>query len=740
MTDVLAGCVTLHGPDGERPAADVAVSNGRATVRTDAAGRFTVPVAGAGRFLFLTPPSGWKTAGAWYHDRERRPDGPWDFALVAAPERAAQPFTFAQITDLHVSVDHDELPRMLQDQIAFYNEQDELVLLPLTTERMLVEDLHAVYDAAPVDLFIATGDVTNNGRAAEFAAYCEAISASPAPVMTIPGNHDYMVKKVGPKNYHNALGPSYYSFDWGGVHFLVWDWEGWYRWGEGYAQHEWVANDLAALPEGMPVIVLTHDHMPGEFYDRFPETNFLASFSGHWHTSRVFNDGRMVHYNTPTFCFGGMDYTPRAYRRVTVAENTIRVTTETLANDPALAGTTFRSTQAASIGPHPEAAAVEPGAAWPMQGGDVRRTGRADGNLDLPLALAWRVPVNGALCIGSPVIADDRVFIGTQDEDVVGGGVIALDVRTGAHLWTAPFGSSVKNTPAVANGVVVAMGVAGELAALDARTGDRRWTTQVGDPHLGWHYRPPLIVGGRIFTGDVRHFGAFDLATGKLLWELTDLWDPKEPPSYPITSPAAWTEGGVVFGNLYEPRHLFCVDPETGAIQWSADGGRDRSICAGPAVADDGALVVARLYAQVHVLESDGTKRWGHQWDSLFSPAAPAVGPDAVYAASGAGTFFKLDLATGEPQWLWQCGDALLSTAAYVRGGRSLVSSPVLVGDAVLVGGGDGKFRALAAADGSVGWEADLGAPVQSAAAVSGNAVVIGVSDGTVACFTPARA
>jgi len=58
------------------------------------------------------------------------------------------------------------------------------------------ENILAVAGAAqwlhdnPVDLIIATGDLTREGRPVEFAAARDWLSAMPAPVVVTPGNHD----------------------------------------------------------------------------------------------------------------------------------------------------------------------------------------------------------------------------------------------------------------------------------------------------------------------------------------------------------------------------------------------------------------------------------------------------------------------------------------------------------------------------------------------------------------------
>ena len=65
------------------------------------------------------------------------------------------------------------------------------------------------------------GDLTPSGTDDQFAAVQEALSASPVPIYTTPGNHDVMSE--GTSNYQERFGSTQYSFDFGGVRFVVVD-------------------------------------------------------------------------------------------------------------------------------------------------------------------------------------------------------------------------------------------------------------------------------------------------------------------------------------------------------------------------------------------------------------------------------------------------------------------------------------------------------------------------------------
>lgn len=174
-----------------------------------------------------------------------------DFALVRRP--AGKSFTFLHASDTHLS--EASLPRMR--------------LL-----RALVEEKRP-------DFVIITGDLVRDAlRVGEKEArgYYELLAAELAkftvPVFVVPGNHDIfgieraqsLVGRDHPM-YGRALcrsyvGPEYFSFTWGGIHFVGLqsvDFEDTQYYGHvDAAQLEWMRRDLAQVPAAVPVVTFNH--------------------------------------------------------------------------------------------------------------------------------------------------------------------------------------------------------------------------------------------------------------------------------------------------------------------------------------------------------------------------------------------------------------------------------------------------------------------------------------------------
>lgn len=103
---------------------------------------------------------------------------------------------------------------------------------------------------------IHTGDVTNIGAAAEFKRYREFADAAPVPFYSIPGNHD-IVSSGDAALFSETVGAPYYSFDYGGDHFVLADYSDEEN-GLDPVQLDWLAADLAEHATAPRQFIFTH--------------------------------------------------------------------------------------------------------------------------------------------------------------------------------------------------------------------------------------------------------------------------------------------------------------------------------------------------------------------------------------------------------------------------------------------------------------------------------------------------
>ena len=243
---------------GEAGIAGVAVSDLRDVTSTGADGAYALALAPDAAVVAVSLPDGWSAPARFWRLLETPGPGKplpprerIDFPLVRRPASTA--FTFLHASDTHLS--EASLPRM----------------------RLL----RALVEAKKPDFVIITGDLVRDAlRVGETEArgYYELLTKELAlftvPVFVVPGNHDIFgierasshVDRDHPM-YGRALcrsyvGPEYFSFTWGGIHFLglqsVDADDTWYYGHIDAAQLEWVGRDLARVPPGMPVVTFNH--------------------------------------------------------------------------------------------------------------------------------------------------------------------------------------------------------------------------------------------------------------------------------------------------------------------------------------------------------------------------------------------------------------------------------------------------------------------------------------------------
>jgi outer membrane protein assembly factor BamB/predicted phosphodiesterase len=699
-TSPIEGRVLVEGGAG----AAVTVSDGLNITLTAPDGSFTLP--GFGPFAFMTIPTGF-SADRWYLPADHPSV---EFRLVSQDQPT--PFTFVQVTDLHLSLGSRAFGKNAGDATLWFEDgelRERIVATPVVLEAFFEEIARRHPNAS---FIVSTGDQTNSGTENEFVHYLECVSGAEIPVRSIPGNHDHnQVDPQGPPAptpYERHLGPRWFSFDFSGVHFAAIDWTTHYLGLDGEIQERWLLADLAMLEPDTPVILLTHDQMLSDFYQRL-SLHPIASFSGHWHTSRVVEALGTRHYNSGSALFGGLDYSPAHYRVVTWDGGALHVTT--MARGPEeLAGSTFR-----------------PGSA-------VRRRGE----------FRWVAELSGAVQRAAPIIDDSVAIAASGLEDTAGGFLEAFELETGRRVWSNEFSSAVKASPVASEGSVVASAVTGETVCADASDGTVLWRTQIDEPLRLWTYLRPLVSQQRVFVGDVGRFTCLDLGNGSVVWSRDDLGRRENltSASHPIIA-----GGSLILSFAAQVPDIWSLDPATGETRWPPDA-KPESIyrldqldilqhlprtpvsgfCADP---DSDDFYVIRLGSQIErIAASTGEVVWSAPFMGWFNPAAPVVSGDHLLAAVGTGSLWCLDRSAGSLEWKTDLShEAPVAMGPYRDAGGFVLSSPVVVGERILIALGDGRIDALSS-EGKTENEFEVGVPIAASPAVTEDLVIVAAVDG----------
>lgn len=143
-------------------------------------------------------------------------------------------------------------------------------------------------DLDPLFILIL-GDMVNDGTRKEYDELARLIEGAPAPIFTVPGNHD--IRGNGAGHYSQMFGMYYHSFDVGNTHFIMLDNA------RGYIdkeQMEWLRQDLKQSNTTSNLVFMhmpPFDPRPGSDHAMTDEVNArdLISIFEQFHVDMVFS-------------------------------------------------------------------------------------------------------------------------------------------------------------------------------------------------------------------------------------------------------------------------------------------------------------------------------------------------------------------------------------------------------------------------------------------------------------------
>ena len=348
--------------------------------------------------------------------------------------------------------------------------------------------------------------------------------------------------------------------------------------------------------------------------------------------------------------------------------------------------------------------------AWTLFRGDRNLSGVAATVVPAELDLAWTYEAGKAIT-SSPVIADGRVFFGSDDH-----ALHCVDAASGEGRWTFETEDLVEAPPLVLGDTVFIGSNDTFFYAVNAATGELRWKAATMDKILGGanHVR----VGDRdvVVVGSYdNHLYAFDAATGDQLWAY-------ETGNYVNGTPAI-DDGRAIFGGCDAILHV--VDVAKGERAAAVELGGDCHI-AGSAAFVDGRAYFGHYGNQfVCVDVGEGAVVWTYDSPRQAFFSSPAITDEFVVFGGRDRHLHCVRREDGEPVWKF-------------RTRRKVDGSPVVAGDAVVFGSDDGRIYLLGLKDGEERWSYDIGAPVLSSPAVVDGRIYIGANDGQLYCFAAA--
>ena len=625
-------------------------------------------------------------------------------------------FTFALLTDTHISTSNPKPMEDLQRSIADINRNPD------------------------IEFVVVTGDLTESGDLTSIQAIKAALDQLRVPYYAASGNHETTWSESGVMDFTRVFGDSRFAFSHAGAYFIGFNSGPVIRMADGHVAPQdiaWLKHNLDSISQlstlnsqlsTTPIFVFTHYPLRNgdvdnwyEVTDVLREHNVQCVMGGHYHRNLIFDcDGITDVLNRSNL--RGND-TINGYSIISVTDS-IRFYERT----PSPLG----GTPSNSVASNSPTGVQYPITLWLTLPYGTKTYGPSDQTLRPDFSVnkqypkvtrAWHKSLKGGL-YSTPVTDGENLYIG---DDV--GMFYCLDLHTGATKWTFDTGMRIVGSPAVADGVVVFGSANYNIYGLDTKTGKPRWTFTTKQAVMGAAtiHEGVAYIGG----GDGRMF-AFDLKTGALKWSFNELknyvltrplvyndklyfgawdtylyalhlkdgslaWKWSNGKSNPKLSPASvWpvAADGKIFITAPD-RYFTCLDAETGAEVWRTKEYKVRETVG---LSEDGKTVyskcmwdtVVAISTQYPISHSSLSERPIGEtpsnsptplWTSHagfgyeHNPAMPLEKDGTLWVSTKNGLLLGMDAKTGKVLWRHKIGNSILNTPLPLSGKECIFTS-----------------------------------------------------------------
>ena len=302
-----------------------------------------------------------------------------------------------------------------------------------------------------------------------------------------------------------------------------------------------------------------------------------------------------------------------------------------------------------------------------------------DGKSGSGILWKTKIPQPG---FNSPIIWEDRVFLAGANADIRE--VYCFNAPDGRILWQKKV-SRIVGSPAESPEVTDDTGYAAATMATDGNRvyaifangdlisftmdGDRVWGINLGMPDNHYGHSSSLLVHNNLLLVQYDHneetrLLGVDAGSGDIVW------DADRDATISWSSPILIDRDGSVELIIQSSTHLYSYAPETGMLYWSLEC-LSGEVAPSPAYAD-GIVYVANDMAAVVAVDGSGQSVWKVEDVDLPDVSSPLIVGDNLLLCSSFGVITCMERATGKVVWTHENSD-----------GAGFYSSPILIGDLV---------------------------------------------------------
>lgn len=569
-------------------------------------------------------------------------------------------FTFALLTDTHISTSNPRPMEDLQRSIADINQNPN------------------------VEFVVVTGDLTESGDRASIQAIKDALDQLHVPYYAASGNHETTWSESGVMDFSRIFGDSRFAFTHNEMYFIGFNSGPVIRMADGHVAPQdiaWLQHNLDSVSTAgdAPIFVFTHYPLRNGDVDNWYEVtdilrqhNVQCIMGGHYHRNLLFDcDGIPDVLNRSNL--RDKD-TINGYSLITINDS-IRIFEKRI-------GQSAEQWLSLPFGKKeygPSDATLRPDFAvnktyknvqrkWhqALKGG-IYSTPVTDGKslyigddvgvmyaLDLQTGkIRWTFNT-GMRIVGSPAVSDGVVVFGSANYTIYG-----LDAKTGKELWKLTTQQAVMGAATIDNGVAYIGGGDGKMYAIDIHSGKVKWSF---DELQNYVLTRPLVYNDKLYFGcwDT-YFYALNLADGSLVWKWSNgKGNPKLSPAsvWPVVA------DDKIFITAPD-RYFTCLDAETGEQVWRTNQYKVRETVG---VSEDGQTIYSKCMWDT-VVAMDATThepitRWATHagFGYEHNPAMPMEKDGTLWISTKNGLLLGMDAQTGEVLFRHKIGNSILNT------------------------------------------------------------------------------
>lgn len=732
---------------GEKGIGGVAVSDGFSVVLTDADGCYSIKPAPRARFITVYTPDRFRNTNRFFCDVRgimsgeglsgnelNRSNPGLDFGLAKCKVYGS----FSHMSDIEDREYMDWIDRM--------------------------KEYAAVHDQ---DFIVVTGDICYESGLVFFTKNMNDDNVGRRMVYTIGnhdlirGNRDYLGNEYGEKNFEDCFGPSWYSFNAGGVHFIVTP----MQYGDARASYsiddlrDWMSKDIGCIPQGTPIVIFNHDANE----KLIPSgANVKAFVYGHRHDDLRSLNGSGI----PFFCSmspskGSNDHSASALREFTfspegklvsrmhyapitnhivahAAGSVVRAVVYDAASEPLKAGVILPDGkklpmhqlndmmwEAQLPGP------IAPGASYRVfaefSDGEyvvARQEGEA--------GLKWMTTLQCKTFYTDPIISGGHLYIaGMDNENGNDCAVYSLDALTGETEWKLSVRNSIKGDMSLVDGVLYAGDVDYNVYAVNVSDGTLKWQKRVDTTFYPSFTEGIHASGGLVYAGCASSLCALDAATGETVWKNTH----KHGAITNVNTNR--TAGGALLTNGYWVGR-YCYDAATGDFLWEKKDYDNRYSSSTPAVLDT-TFIYTGYSAIFQVGARSGEILKSGKYNHIFNTRSePLVKDGYIFVGSSNDGLVAVRMEDMSQAWNFLCEPAVIYTSPYTKNREKTVeSSPAAYGENVVFGANDGFVYCLRRDNGRFVWRIKAGLPVMCKPQIVDDLLYFTDFAGNVYCYRP---